>query len=240
MWSTDWFRNPERELRRLVEEIESAKLALPSISEISSEIGSMIERAESSLFKGNNNRKVPNYRLAKLEIRLHGLELHATPRSTMASWITEVVTVESPIHIDEVNRRIADAAGVGRIGRLIRDSLSEATRFATRSGSIRIEDQFLWWPGMGKPTPRNRSRLKNTSRKLELVALDEISAAAFMVVAGSHGISRDELPAPTVRLLGFAKVTDNMRVRVDQALDKMVQENEIEEQGGLLVVSSRS
>ena len=37
-----------------------------------------------------------------------------------------------------------------------------------------------------------------------------------------------------------AKVTENIRVRVEQALDKMVQENQIEEQGGLLVVSSRS
>ena len=157
----------------------------------------------------------------------------------MVSWITEVVQVESPIHIDEVGRRIADAAGVGRIGRRIRESLSEATRFAARSGSIRIDGKFLWSPDMDQPTPRNREGLNNTSKKLELVDLNEISAAALVVVAGARGIRREELPAPTVRILGFAKVTENMRFRVENALDQMIAEGRIEEQGGQLVVSGR-
>jgi len=237
VWSTDWFRNPERELTRLVDEIESAKVVVPQFSGVDIENGLTIERAEAALFKVNNSQKTPGYQLAKLDIRLRGLELHATPRSTMASWITEVVRLESPVHIDEVGRRIADAAGVGRIGRLIRESLLEATRFAARSGSIRIDDNFLWWSDMNQPTPRNREGLKNTSKKLELVDLSEISAAAFVVVAGARGIRREELPAPTVRILGFAKVTENMRIRVGLAIDKMVVEKRIEEQGGLIVVS---
>lgn len=237
VWSTDWFRNPERELKRLVEEIESAKLVVPKFSGVNTENNLIIERTEAALFKGNNRQKTPNYQLATLDIRLRGLELHATPRSTMASWITEVVRVESPIHIDELGRRIADAARVGRIGRLIRESLLEATRFAARSGSIRIDGKFLWWPDMEQPTPRNRDGLKNTSKKLELVDLNEISAAAFVVVAGARGIRREELPAPTVRILGFAKVTENMRMRVEKALDQMIAESRIEEQEGHLVVS---
>ena len=105
----------------------------------------------------------------------------------MASWITEVVNVESPVHVDEVGRRIADAAGVDRIGRRIKETLLEATRFAVQSNGIRIQDSFLWRTDMDQPEVRNRGNLTNSSRKLELVAPDEIAIAVHMVVAGAYG-----------------------------------------------------
>ena len=100
VWSTDWFRNPERELTRVVEAVESAKTHRP-VNETNGGDESTIERADAGV-QESSAQHVPEYRSAELNVWMRGLELHTIPRVTMASWVTEVVNVESPVHIQEV------------------------------------------------------------------------------------------------------------------------------------------
>ena len=239
VWSTDWFRNPERELTRVVEAVESAKTRRP-VNETNGGDESTIERAGTGVHQESSSPHVSEYRSAELNVRMRGLELHTIPRATMASWVTEVVNVESPIHIHEVGRRIANAAGVGRIGARIQETLLEATRYAARSGDIREQDSFLWRKNMEQPELRDRSNLPNSSRKLELVAPEEIALAVRMVVDGAYGIQRSDVPGPTVRLLGFLRVTEDMRSRVDLLVDEMIKDSRLVVQGSLLIVPGRA
>lgn len=127
IWSTDWFRNPDRELRGAVEAIESAKAYHP-LSHQNEGNESPIDRVERSLQQAGYILDIAKYQLANLTVSLRGLELHTVPRATMAAWVTKVVDIESPVHMHEVGRRIANAAGVGRIGTRIQESLLEETR----------------------------------------------------------------------------------------------------------------
>ena len=101
----------------------------------------------------------------------------------MANWIQDVVKIESPVHLDEVARRIATAVGASR------KKVKTAARQATRSGSVQIGGKFLYWTEQRKVTVRDRSELPKASRKLELIAPEEMEAAIAGRV-GAFGIDR--------------------------------------------------
>ena len=234
VWSTDWFRNPDRELRRVAEAIEAAK------ADVAVEGPGLADEApvEREAVGGveENGPDIPEYLLAELTFRMRGMELHTVSRQRLASWIADVVHVESPVHLDEVARRIADAAGVTRIGNRIREALREALGYATRSREVRRQGDFLWRGDMESPEVRDRSNISRASRRLELVAPEELALAVERVVAGSYGIHRHEAPGAAVRLLGFARLTQEMRTRVESVIGEMIQGGRLLEQGDNLIV----
>ena len=192
--------------------------------------------ARDALQLGENGPDIPEYLLAELTFRMRGMELHTVSRQRLASWIADVVHVESPVHLDEVARRIADAAGVTRIGNRIREALREALGYATRSREVRRQGDFLWRGDMESPEVRDRSNISRASRRLELVAPEELALAVERVVAGSYGIHRHEAPGAAVRLLGFARLTQEMRTRVESVIGEMIQDGRLLEQGDNLIV----
>ena len=101
----------------------------------------------------------------------------------MANWIQRVVEIESPVHLDEVAKRIVTTAGVSRIGNRIRNAVKTAARQAARSESVQIRGEFLYWTTQEQATVRDRDDLPNASRKLELIAPEEMEAAIKQVVS---------------------------------------------------------
>ena len=93
---------------------------------------------------------------------------------------------------------------------------------------------------MEQPELRDRSNLANSSRKLELVAPEEIAIAVQMVVDGAYGIQQRDVPGPAVRLLGFMRVTEDMRSRVDSVVDQMIGDRRLVVQGSLLMIPGRA
>ena len=81
-----------------------------------------------------------------------GLIFFAVPQRTMMDWIQRVVEIESPVHINEVVKRIANAAGFKKVGNRIQGAVKSAATQATRSKSIQIKETslyetFLYWTG---------------------------------------------------------------------------------------------
>jgi hypothetical protein len=66
----------------------------------------------------------------------------------LADSVAQVVRVESPAHIQEVARWIAEAGFVARIGSRIRAAIENARNSADRTGTARRSGRFLWHPKM--------------------------------------------------------------------------------------------
>lgn len=243
IWSTDWYRHPEREIRRLIAAIEEAKLNAhtrkqeiqprPSIED------SLLHR-EPNRHVQSNGTDVPKYQQARLVLDTGGLDLHLIPKEKLASWVTEVVKVEAPVHISEVQRRIAEAAGVRRIGNRIEMAMEAAFKYATRSGYIRRKEDFLWTVGSEQPVVRDRSVLPASARKIDLIPPEEISLAITQVVSDSFGMTPEEIPSAASRLLGFARVSEDMRSRIEAHIRKMVKDGQLAEHGNHLIANGDS
>ena len=236
IWSTDWFRNPEREVQRMLQSIQNVK-SRPTAGDRDSVPASNTERHDSDA-AGNENYNIPEYTLANPKISIQGPDLTNFPATTLALWVAEVVEVESPVHTTEVARRIADAAGIRRIKRF-QEVVDRAIEDVQESGRVTKAGDFLWWRDMEGPLLRDRSKLPASSRKVELLAQEELALAVHRSVAASYGIAPDDVPGAAARLLGFGRVTNGVRAAFEPVIKRMVTEGKLVSQGEQLVIADQ-
>ena len=244
IWSTDWFRNPDRELRKVAEAIEAAKIhiAFPPVSVPENDIPPSNESAgelEVETTVDPSLQPSPlaeKYKVAELIISTNGRALHKVPSYIMASWIQQVVEIECPVHLDEVARRIGSAVGVKKIGNRIRAAIITAAMQAARSKSIKIRGEFLYWAEQEHISVRDRNGLPNASRKLELIAPEEIQMAIKQLVSDAFGIGRDDLSREVCKLFGFVTVSAKMRQKVEAVINEMIEHADLREKNSSLLL----
>ena len=229
IWSTDWFRNPDRELKRTVEAIEQAKAAHPAAHTVGSRARPEIKRIEAD--QEPSELSVPAYETAQPHVDTRWYELHDVPTGYLHEPIIEVVRVEGPVHVSEVARRIADAAGVSRIGARIRANLERAISNAARGKNIVKRGDFLWPADMNLPVLRDRSAVILQHKKIELIAPEEIAVAVTVVVERSYGIDRADACAAAGRLLGFKSVSKKIRARIDRVIEDLIRKGDLDADG---------
>jgi hypothetical protein len=224
VWSTDWYRNPERELQRLIAAIEEAITITQSFDADSKIFTAEIKREHTQAI----DSKTPEYQLAEVHIEQPQPEFHLYTFQQLGDWINEVVKVESPVHADEVLKRITEAAGLSKAGNRIRYTFDQAL-LATHN--IIRKGDFLWDPDMDQPTVRDRSKLPAAYKKLALIAPEEIYMAIQQMVEASIAITEEALIPLVARQLGFPRVTGDMRQSLSEAIGKTIQLDMITHEG---------
>jgi len=227
IWSTDWFHNPERELNRAVEAIEGAKAATSTNRQTQKNSRPDIERADRGAVASTLTSQP--YELANPHVNIGYYELHEVPGPLLFGPIAEIVRIESPVHVSEVQRRIADAVGVSRIGSRIGQNLGWAIDNAERRGMVSRKGDFLWNTDMEVPVVRDRGAVRG--KRIEMVSPDEIAEALRMVVKHSYGVDREEAATEAARLLGFRSVSQNTRNQTLKVLENLVEGGEFRATG---------
>ena len=232
VWSTDWARDPAGALRRLREAVNGAREATNGTPEVPA---GPLARDE----PGDDVAKPTAAEAYRLAVGNGGLDLATADTAAIAARLAEVVRVEGPIHRDEADRRVAEGAGAKRVGPRAREALDEALGLAVAEGSIVSRGDFLWPVGLERPAVRDRAALPAASRRLELVAPEELEMAAEAVVSDALGMPRDAVPAATCRLLGFPRMSDDMRARVEAAVARLVEGRRLVVRGDHLVAEPK-
>ena len=131
-------------------------------------------------------------------------------------------------------RRVANGAGLNRVGSRIRATLDHAVDTAIRRNRIVRRDDFLSLPG-AQVVARDRSGFPQ-ARKINLISKGEIIEAVKIVVKRSYGIDRPEASAAAAKLLGFGSVTQRIRAEVDTAISYAVANKDLVNGGGHLTL----
>jgi len=218
LWSVEFYRNPDRELERLVAAIEKAKEQASLDDQVEEELA----QESNALIREEKEEitlSVLSYQQAVLPAGLPAQELHLVPFGKLAEWIKKVVEIESPVHFEEVARRIADASGASKIGSRIRYTLNAATDFAVNAKIISRRGDFLWDAEMSVPTLRERSALTPASRKINLISPEEIDIAVKNVVESSIAIQQETAVPLIAKLFGINRVTEDVRKELSSAID---------------------
>ncbi|OZC02389.1 DUF3320 domain-containing protein [Rubricoccus marinus] len=237
IWSTDWFRSPEDELRRAVAAIERAKAgsALPDPTPKAPTL--QLTRADEV---PEPEAPSPTQPYVKGRANRHAGPLHEVPAYVLAKDVADVVAVESPVHQDEVARRIMEASGVGRMGSRIRKAVEQAARRAAADGRVERVGEFLCMPGQ-QPADvpvRDRSALPTASRSFDVIAPAEVRAAVSQIITTSFGIAAEDLAPEVCRLFGFGQTSAQMRAAVDDVLTDMQAAGTVSERQGTLTLNS--
>jgi very-short-patch-repair endonuclease len=241
IWSTDWFKSPESELRKTLAAIDAARATRtapdPEPPPPPMREGVLIREP---VEPRSDAPPTTPYQMASLSIALGGLDLHLVPKGRISEWICAVVQVESPVHIDEVSRRIAVAAGVQRIGSRIQTALQNAVEYAVRAGQVRRTGEFLWLTGMQKPAVRDRSDFPPSSKRIGYVCDEEIAEATQEVIEAAHAVNLDEVPPAVGRILGFGRVTEDMRSAIGRVVTQLVKAGDLESSNGQITLGRSS
>ncbi len=240
IWSTDWFRNPDQELRKLLQAIETAATTAPPSPrppETYSKTGPPSAPPTSSAEQPHTEiPRVASYQCAVIDVRLNGVEMHQMGNSTLAKLLAQVVDVESPVHWMEAARRVVSGAGIQRLGSRIQQAFAHAVRHGADRRLFVQRGDFLWASGRDSPAVRDRSPLPTASRKFDLVAPEEIQQAIVIVVQTSYGIAQADLPAAVCRLFGFARVTTEMAASIEPHCEALLRCGSLIRQGVNLVL----
>lgn len=233
VWSTDWFLNPEKELKKILSAIEKAKIETQSTAllvESEANLTNVIIRKEE--IKTSNNELIAEYELAKLKIDLSEQELkdfYKIPYWKLTQCIVDIVSVESPIHQQEAMRRLTNALGIKRIGDRIETTITDAITKAEKLKKIYKVGQFLWVAEMKEPILRNRTSLEGVPnlKKIEYISHEEIILAIKKVIKDTIAIKEDDLVIEVSRLFGFSKTTDDIREVINTLINKLIDLQEI-------------
>ncbi|MDF7812687.1 DUF3320 domain-containing protein [Hymenobacter sp. YC55] len=239
IWSTDWFRDPARELERTVQAIEEARQASAS-EDAGAEKDEIVEKDAKPIGIVREEAPVKSmlvaepYQVAQLPAAVGHRELHQHNLGQVANWLASVVRIESPIHIEEATRRLAQASGATQVGARIRKVGQDAALLALNLRHLRRQGDFLWENTMQQPPLRDRSNLPAISRKLAFVSPEELARALRTMVEQSFALPREAAYLSTVRLLGFSRLSDDMRQQLDTVLADLIERSEIEDVHGVL------
>ena len=223
IWSTDWFRNRQQEIQRVVDAIEAAQLAADQEEPVQTsmpEATAHVIAREKSDGPAGHNMAVP-YHKAKLSPVLNS-QIHQVSAAALSQMIEKVVSVEWPVHVAEVTRRLMEAFGIVRAGARITASVQAAVSEGQRCKLLEARGEFLYAPGKFDVAVRDRSALPSVERNIEWVAPEEIDAALLETLRLGFSLSRADAVGAAIDMLGFGRATQKIATTMDERLNHLI------------------
>ena len=244
VWSTDWYRNRAECERQILAAVERAKAepppppvgpAYPGV-ERSAGSTEQPELAGEEHLSDGREMSVADYQVCNsLPLRRVG-DLQRLPPPVVAEAVRSIVEVESPVHFDEVVRRIRDHCGLHRAGRRIRDAIRQGATLALTRGWIRNKGSFLWHATSDAVTVRQRNG--RVPLDVDLICDEEIAEAATTVLSWQHATPFEELVVASSRLLGFKSTRQNVSERIESVLRSLLAGGTLTQQSnGMLIIA---
>ncbi|WP_348733147.1 DUF3320 domain-containing protein [Rheinheimera texasensis] len=244
LWSTDWYRDPEAELHRLNTLIEQAitqhdsrmqaqaasdkpqaKLVLSTSEAHAAPIMRVEEEQEEFTACTTPYKKTD---VSKLNIPQVD-DFSAIPLSVLVHAVERIVETEYPIYASLVATRLANAAGLTRVGAKIRRTVDQAIEIAANRELIRQDTgEVLWSQGRNTVKLRNWNSADASTRKLDNVCDAELANALLLTVQDAHAISVSDAASAALGLLGFQRATA-------QAVERMSMLAQVQCDKGILV-----
>ena len=216
IWSTDWYKNSQEQVKRALAAIEHAKARCKVsarepkvVSEPVIELDVFGEDESDDAVQTEFNKDDPlreivtEYKEAELRARTDQ-PLHELPTAGLAQIALHVVEVEAPVHRDEVTRRIAAFWGHQRISARMSAAVKNALDHAVRHGLLENRNEFYCLAGQQDVPVRSReSVVSATLRSPEMLPPDEIRKAVLHIVQTHLGAANDEIIVAASRIFGF-------------------------------------
>jgi very-short-patch-repair endonuclease len=239
VWGMDWYQRPAEQLERIIIAIEEAKerwtTDLEDERRQQSE-GEMEREEHGDVFAGVPNDWIAYVESLPAKPEAAG-ELLETHIPALAAIVREIVSVEGPIHQDEVTIRVRNAWGIQRTGTRIQEHIAKAIRNARMSFGVERDGKFLHIAG-STVSVRNRSKVVSRSLRLpEMLPPAEIRTAITDVIRDNFGAREDEIVSTVLRRLGYATSGASFCEVVETVIRKMRSRGEIHEQGELLILA---
>jgi very-short-patch-repair endonuclease len=227
IWSLDWIKDPEKDIRKLLLEIEKLRENIPKEDQKEDNRQDSKKGGKTEIIREEVTKEAKSSHelINALPYRKAFIPWHkpwnpeSPPMNTISDLVVYFVQQESPIHKDEVIKRIASSFNFGRVGNRIGKAVSDGIRRAKNQKKIDVRKSFLWDPGMMIPPIRNRS---GTGMGIETVTPEEIQLMAKKLNDISFGMKDDYLIREIARCLGYERVSFQIEGYISKCLKNII------------------
>jgi REase_MTES_1575/Protein of unknown function (DUF3320) len=211
VWSTDWFRDPESQVKRLLQLIQETKERVRNREEELPMDGSTGEHdpieveefEDPEPVEADLERLKTPYVVFRPRRNYFALDFRESDTKLISTAILEVVEVEAPIHIKELSSRIADRWGLQSARQAVRRRIQSALQFLQVGGELRMDGEFIYDIDPTRTFQiRDRSLIKMPADR---IAPEEYAAAIVAVLEAKPLLDRKQLAAHVRSLLGFSR-----------------------------------
>ena len=238
IWSTDWFRRPQEELRKVAAAFEQAqaKLAAPrsrvrEASEVPSPLSEPVIVPPDVASADQAELTAEPYVEARFPVPYEHA-LHETSPHELAPIVSRIVEIEGPIHRDEVIARVRDLWILKRAGNRIQAAVMAGILMAIRNGDVvETSDQVLDKANREVRVRNRYAALSPSLKKPELLPPSEIQASVLLVLGVHHGATRSQLQQIVARLFGFQSTSQQLRFVIDAEIDAIIERGAAREDG---------
>lgn len=257
VWSTDWWRDPARELQRIEAAIQQAQSADTEPSPAPPAPGPAVphgrgqmpppaecapERATCSVATHGNGAPYVAVEYGPLLGDLHAFY------GTAAEWqisrrLEDVIATEGPVSVELALRRVAECWGISRIGSRVRERIERMLLGAPVRTTV-FGGRWFLWPADADPaqyrTWRYPGEDPRTRRDIQDITPEELANAARDVLAREISLPRDELVAETGRLFGAQRVTTKMQTWLAIGIDLLLASQDARAEEGRVILRQRT
>jgi very-short-patch-repair endonuclease len=260
IWSTDWFNQPEKQTKLLIEAIQNAISKAreedqyqeqcdtfnsnlnPSRAseEHSSEQSPVVKTVARTVIKDVEKRpkdtiETIHYQEATINLS-HLPDIDRIPINTLAESVSQVVAAEGPIHHEEVVQRIRSLLGLQRTTKRVKNTVGNAIQHAVQKKYFIREDSEFYTPSsrVGEYPIRDRSNASASLRLPDRLPPREIRLAIMETITHAVGVSREDLVAAVCRLFGFKRTGSDLSTVISREIDSLIQSRELKEKNNHL------
>ena len=246
VWSTEWVKNPDRIVDSISERVheleESGPLSagVPGIADALVREVPKEQPLEPKQSEPNGQDQPP--KTSNESIR-YGFKPYVEyrqlgKRPNDVGYLAKVIVEkETPIHIDALVRRIAEAYNIGVIGSRMRGTIMQHIRQAANRRLFQIRGNFCWIGNDATPrVPQNGE----APRPIQEIALEEIMEAARRIVGVERGVPRESLVRAVGRAFGFRRMGERVDTRVQQAIAQLFKEGVFSTYGDQVVLAVKA
>lgn len=224
IWSTDWFTSPKTETKRAVEAIRKARVKTTSNSPQVRHQPVMREKKPKQ--PPGKSKEYKEFDSESFANRAHYHHIQDAKIKEVADLIAEIVEVEGPIHQDILIRKTREVWGYEHTGKLIKEKITKALKYAVRGGMLErsdLDQNFLKKPG-AEVHVRDRRKLENPLlKKPEMIPPQEYQKAILHAVKRCVGINKEECAVEVARIFGFQSTSALFKKKVMTQIIPLIQ-----------------
>ena len=252
IWSTDWFTNPEQEVRKLEAALEDSMRAWceggdkpiepPRPAARTAEPADADPKVLESPTETAGNARLPIYSPYPVDRKLGSQEDFYSSMSgrRIAKLIADVVNREGPISLGLAARRAAAHWHFERI----REKVVQRVRGILSLTDVHVESGaggFFLWPQGVDPETYDIFRVPGTdpdsNREVEDLPIQEASNAARFLLRLHISASEQEIVREASRLFGFRRTGRLVEDRMRLGIERLIERGAVRREGATIILN---
>lgn len=245
VWSTDWFKDRQGQIKRLLDlieqsrenarreseqeterqaflESESEKQARDFLGELNDvEFGNIFENLEP---KDYIRPIAEPYQMTRFDYTNSFQTLLEASDQQIAKILLIIIEQEAPIHFKDIFTRAA-SFWEQRVGNNISARIMNVLRLMERAKLIELRGEFAW-----KPEGEIRVRSRNeTGIPAERIAPEEVREVILLILRDGHKFTKQKLINEVRSVFGFARTGTSLQQVIERIVEDLLSENIIGE-----------